>query len=241
MPSRPVRPPTATARSPGKVFLNDLSLGNQSHVAAIDQRVAQIPFVEIHGPVNRGNAHAVAVVAYTGYHALHHTSRMQHAAGQRSRGAVSGGAKQKTSVLQIGLAPMPVPMGSRITPPMPVLAPPYGSRAEGWLWVSTLKTMLLSSSKRTTPALSFEHANAPIGVAGLFADFNRGGKDGFLEHVFELPLALGPIVAYAPGQSFVAAMLAPGLRDGFQLGVGRVAVEFFEMVLDGLHLGNRQE
>ena len=39
-------------------------------------------------------------------------------------GGVSGGAKQKTSVLQIGLAPRPVPSGSRMTPPRPVLAPP---------------------------------------------------------------------------------------------------------------------
>ena len=67
---------------------------------------------------------------------------------------MSGGAKQNTSVLQTGLAPSPVPSGSRITPPMPVLAPPYGSNADGWLCVSTLNTTLNWSSKRTTPALS---------------------------------------------------------------------------------------
>ena len=40
--------------------------------------------------------------------------------GGKSPDAISGGAKQKTSVLQIGLAPSPVPIGSRITPPIPV-------------------------------------------------------------------------------------------------------------------------
>ena len=33
---------------------------------------------------------------------------------------------------------MPVPKGSRFTPTMPVMAPPYGSSADGLLWVSTL-------------------------------------------------------------------------------------------------------
>src|SRR5262245_35612188 len=41
-----------------------------------------------------------------------------------------------------------------MTPPMPVLAPPYGSIAEGRLCVSTLKQTWCCSSKRTTPALS---------------------------------------------------------------------------------------
>ncbi len=68
----------------------------------------------------------------------------------------SGDATQKTSVLQIGLAPSPVPSASRITPPSPVLAPPYGSIAEGWLCVSTLKQTSCSSSNRTTPALSLK-------------------------------------------------------------------------------------
>src|SRR5262249_61166421 len=69
-------------------------------------------------------------------------------------GGVSGGAKQKTSVLQIGFAPRPVPRGSRMTPPRPVFAPPYGSMAEGWLGVSTLNQAWWPSLKRTTPGVS---------------------------------------------------------------------------------------
>ena len=37
---------------------------------------------------------------------------------------ISGSPKQNISVLAIGLAPIPVPIGSRITPPIPVAAPP---------------------------------------------------------------------------------------------------------------------
>ena len=35
-------------------------------------------------------------------------------------------------------------------------------------------------------------------------------------------------------------MLAPGLGERFQFGVGRVAAELAEMGLDGLHFGQRQ-
>src|SRR4030042_489892 len=65
-----------------------------------------------------------------------------------------GEAKQKTSVLKISFAPRPVPNGSRLTPTIPVSAPPYGSKAEGELCVSTLKTKLASSLNLITPALS---------------------------------------------------------------------------------------
>ena len=54
---------------------------------------------------------------------------------------VSCGPKHSTSVLAIGLAE--TPSTSRITPPTPVLAPPNGSMAEGWLCVSTLKKALV--------------------------------------------------------------------------------------------------
>ena len=68
--------------------------------------------------------------------------------------ATSGYATQKTSVAAIGFAPRPVPMMSRMQPPMPVAAPPYGSIALGRLWVSHLKHTAWSSSNATTPELS---------------------------------------------------------------------------------------
>jgi hypothetical protein len=56
----------------------------------------------------------------------------------------------------MSFAPIPVPNGSRFTPTIPVSAPPYGSRAEGELWVSTLKTSDQSSLNLMTPALSLK-------------------------------------------------------------------------------------
>ena len=66
----------------------------------------------------------------------------------------SSGATQKTSVAAMGLAPRPVPMMSRMQPPMPVAAPPYGSIALGRLCVSHLKHTAWWSSKAMTPELS---------------------------------------------------------------------------------------
>ncbi len=45
----------------------------------------------------------------------------------------------------MGLAPRPVAPSSRISPPEPVAAPGKGEMAVGWLCVSTLQRMWMSS------------------------------------------------------------------------------------------------
>ena len=52
------------------------------------------------------------------------------------------------------MAPLPKPKQSLLTPTIPVIAPPNGSKAEGVLWVSTLWHINQSLSKLTAPALS---------------------------------------------------------------------------------------
>src|SRR3989338_3057567 len=68
-------------------------------------------------------------------------------------------------------------MGSRITPPIPVLAPPKGSSAQGWLWVSTLKQTLYSSSNLIIPELSLNtdtHQGLSSSlVTRIMVDFSR--------------------------------------------------------------------
>ena len=49
---------------------------------------------------------------------------------------VSMGPKHNGSTSPMGCAPMQ--MTSLRIPPIPVAAPPYGSIAEGWLWLSIL-------------------------------------------------------------------------------------------------------
>ena len=143
----------------------------------------------------------------------------------------SGGPKQKTSVFRIGFAPRPVPSGSRITPPMPVPAPPYGSMADGWLCVSTLKQTLLRSSNRMTPALSLKTETHQgffsSAVARMIVVLSRLS----IRRAVEINDA---------AERLVDAVLGPGLRERFQLDVGRVAADLGEVVLDRVHLGEVQ-
>ncbi len=86
----------------------------------------------------------------------------------------------------------------------------------------------------------FEHAHAPVGRAQIATDLLRGGENGLLQHVLKMPLPMRVAVGNPAGQGFMAAMLAPGLRDGFQFDVGRVAAKLAEMGLDRPHLFDRQ-
>ncbi len=52
---------------------------DQSHGAAKHQRVAEIPLVKADGAINRGNAHAVAIIAHASDDAFHHLHGMQNA------------------------------------------------------------------------------------------------------------------------------------------------------------------
>ena len=124
--------------------------------------------------------------------------------------------------------------------------------AEGWLCVSTLKQTLNWSSKWTTPALSSKtltHQSAVLllpfarmlCVAAKMVSLSR------LVNWLRRKLLIGgggterTVVRDSAGERFVAAMLAPGLRHGFQLDVGRIAVEVAEVGLDGFHFDERQK
>ena len=124
MPSRPVRPPMATIRSPGSTCLLDIPRGITPTVPQKTSGLARKSRVDDQGAVDRRDAHPVAVVADARDDPLEHPPAGAGRPAGSASGGRSGGATQKTSVLQIGLAPRPVPSGSRITPPSPVFAPP---------------------------------------------------------------------------------------------------------------------
>ena len=93
--------------------------------------------------------------------------------------------------------------------------------AEGWLCVSTLKQTSCSSSNRTTPALSVKtltsQSQASSRVAPKIVCLSRLS-------------IVRPSNAIRPRKRLVRAVLAPGLGEGLQLAVGRVAAELREMV-----------
>ena len=50
--------------------LGDLVARNQAHAAAKDERIPEIAIVEMDRPVDRGNAHPVAVISNAAHDAL---------------------------------------------------------------------------------------------------------------------------------------------------------------------------
>ena len=102
MPSRPVRPPRLTTKSPGLHFFFHFVFGNKADGAAEHERVGDKAVIEIDGAIGRRNAHAVAVIAHAGDHALDDAPRRQDAFAGFCAPAISGGAKAKTSVFRIG-------------------------------------------------------------------------------------------------------------------------------------------
>ena len=220
MPSRPVRPPMATIRSPGSTFLNALPRGQDADGAAEDQRVGQVARVDGQGAVDRGDAHAVAVVAHAGDDALRAPAWVEHARREAGRAGRSGGATQKTSVLQIGLAPRPVPRASRITPPRPVFDAAVGVDGRGVVVRLDLEADVVLVVEPDHAGVVGEDAHQPVEVQGL-----GRGEDRLLEQVVDRPaLELDP-----PLERLVRAVLAPGLGQGLELAVGRVAAELGEM------------
>ena len=75
--------------------------------------------------------------------------------------------------------------------------------------------------------------NADVVFASGFADFLGGAFDVvFIQAVFH--------VIYGRGENSVFAVFRPCLGEGFDLNVFGGASEFFEVVLYGLHIGQRQ-
>ena len=129
-------------------------------------------------------------------------------------------------MIAIGLWAMP--RMSRITPPTPVFAPPNGSTAEGWLWVSALSASVVPWWNSTTPALptNADRTNGArdgIGAGAqllhqrwTLARFGVSGLDG----VDDRP------------EGLVGTVFAPGLSQRLDFDVGGIAVEGGEVVAD---------
>jgi hypothetical protein len=74
----------------GAGFLGDFVARDQPNAPAEHERVAEVLVVEIHGPVDGRDAHAVAVVAHAGDDLLEDALRVDDAFGERVRGRVQG-------------------------------------------------------------------------------------------------------------------------------------------------------
>ena len=85
------------------------------------------------------------------------------------------GPKHRMSVTAIGRCAAPIT--SRITPPTPVLDPPKGSIAEGWLCVSAFTAMVVPGENDTMPAFptyALRRNGASIAVVAFRSCCNSG-------------------------------------------------------------------
>ena len=220
-------------------LLERFIVGQQANVAAVDQRIAEVAGIEIEGAVDGGDAHAVAVVADAGHDAFHHPPGMQHAGRERFGGRIGRGEAEDVGVAD-GLGAHAGAHRVADHAADARVGPAVGFEGRGVVVGFDLEDDVILIVEADDARVVGEDAYAPIVLAQLLADFLGGGEDRLAEHVVEVALAVGVAIVDAAGERFVAAMLAPGLGDGFQFHVAGIAVEGAEMGLDRPHFGQRE-
>ena len=223
----------------GPGFLERHAAGNQPQVSAEDQRIAQVAGIEIDSPIDRGNAHTVAVVAHARDDTLGHAPRMEHAGRYLVQWRVGRGEAEDVRIAdRLGAHAGAHRVADHAADAR--IGPAVGLQGRRVIVRFHLENHVVLVVEPDHARVVAEDAYAPIVETQLFADFLRGGENRLLEHVLEAALARSVAVADPPRQRLVAAMLAPGLGDSLQLGVGRIAVELLKIGLDGLHFHQRQ-
>ena len=212
-PSRPGAPAEHDDAVAGNGPVAERPVVGDADAAAEHERVGRVAGVVEDGAGDGRQADLVAVVGDAGDDAVADRRRVQRRRRAARRAGRSGGPKQRMSVTAIGR--WAAPITSRMTPPTPVLAPPNGSTADGWLWVSALSASVVPSANDTMPALptNADRTNGRVdGVGGGRA----AGRAGDGSVVPSSVVMVGP-------ERLVGAVLAPRLGQRLQLDVGRVA------------------
>ncbi len=211
----------------------------QAGIAAIHQRIAKVAPVEIQRAVHRGNAHPVAVIAYAGHHALDHPPRVQHA-GRQLVGRHFGRCEAENVGVAHRLGPQTGSQRIADHAANARVGPAIGFDGRRVVVRFHLEHGMILGQKPHHAGVVFKYAHAPVFVAQVASHGLRGGENRFLQHVFELQRAGRIAIAHAPLERFVAAMFAPGLREGFQLDVGRLAAQFAKVRLNRPHFDHTQ-
>ena len=212
---------------------------DESDVAAIDQRIAEIPGIEVDGAIDRRDAHAVPVVPHAGHHALHHASRMQHAWRQAFGRRVGRRETEDIGVAhRLGAEPGSHRVADHAANPRIRAAVRFERRRVIVRFNLEHHVVLVVEADDTRVVL--EDADAPVGGAPLFSQLLRRGENRLFEHILKASRAAFVAVGDAASQRLMAAMLAPGLRHRFQFRVGWIASQFAKVLLDRPHLDQGQ-
>ena len=168
----------------GPRFLERLVAGNQSHVAAKDQRIAQVTRIEVDGPVHRGNAHAVAVVADPGDDALGHAPGMEHAGGDLVQRRVGRGEAEDVGIAdRLGAHAGAHRVADHAADAR--VGPAVRFQGRGVIVRLDLEDHVVLVVEADDAGVVAEDAHAPVVGAQILADLLRGGEDRLPEHVLE--------------------------------------------------------
>ena len=241
MPSRPVRPPSGDDQiAVAAAALWTAIDRDQADGAAVDQRIAQVALVEADRAIDRGDAHAVAVIAHAGDDAFQHLEGMQHARRQRLRRRV-----RRREAEHVGVADrLRSQAGAeRIADDAAQARVRAAVGLDGRRVIVRLdlEADVITVVEAHDAGVVGEDADAPVVGAEPAADLLRRPEDRLLEQIVEMPDAAVVFDELDTAlEGLVRAMLRPRLRQRLQLHVGRIAAQLAEMRLDGPHLGETE-
>ena len=216
----------------GECFFPAALNGNKAYRAAEDQGVGEIAFIEADRSIHGGNSHPVAVVAHAGHDALDDFQRMKHARGQGFDARLGRGETENVRIAyRLGTQAGAKRIANHAAQTR--VGPAVRLNGRWMIMRLYLEANMILVVKAHDAGIIFENADAPIIAAEPAADVARGFKDGFLEKVVKMPA----FEVDFPLERLVRAMLRPGLRQGFQLDVGRLASQASKMFLNRSHLG----
>jgi len=204
---------------------------DKTDIAAVDQRIAEVAFVEIDRSVRGRNAHAVAVIAHPGNDALHHPFGMKDAPGQLVMGQIDG-AETKDVGIDDRLGPEPRPHRIADHSADAGIGAAVGLHRRGMIVGFDLEADVIFVVKFDDAGIILKDRYAP-GEVQLPGD----AEDGLLERVVDHPA----LELDQAGEGLVTAVFGPGLGDHFKLDIGRLALKRPEIGLDGLHLDQIEE
>ncbi|GBD36101.1 hypothetical protein HRbin36_01221 [bacterium HR36] len=99
-----------------------------------------------------------------------------------------------------------------------------------------LEAYVIALVETHNPRIITEDTHAPITAPALPACHLRCGEDRIAQQIVITPLAIHTIVFNWTLERLVQAMFRPGLRDRFQLDIGRLPAESAIVLLDRRHL-----
>ena len=202
----------------GLNLLEGLAARQDADGAAEDQGIGEVARIHGQGPVDRGDPHPIAVVPHPGDDALEDALGVEYAGGKLVGREVGRRHAEDVGVAD-GLGPQAGPQGIADHAADARVRAAVRVDRGGVVVRLHLEADIEFVVEADHAGVVGEDADQPVEIQGL-----GGGEDGLLEQVVDRP----PLELDLALERLVRAVLAPGLRQGLELAVGRVASQLAE-------------